>query len=1045
MPDNDTWDAFLALTLPTSRPYKKGIVAAANSTVTLPSGDYGVRSGGDDILIGGTGDDTFFVRGETDTVIVPPGGGGVDTVVSTGTFVLPDNVQNLMLIGSGPAGTGSMAGIGNSLNNIITGDKGNQTIDGGGGENILTGGGGADVFVLRAADNGSDVITDFGLGSSKIRLQGYGFTSFAQVQAAMTQVGSDVLIQLPNGQLLGLKNVQESSLTADRFQLELNRSGLVQTFDDEFNAFSQYNGTSGTWRTVLSTSVGPTSRTFTNQGNQQIFVDSTVGINPFSINNGVLTISARDTPADLKSSLYGYNYTSGVITSKFSHSQLYGVFEISAKLPAERSAWPAFWLYPTDNVAPAEIDVFESYGLSSNLVTQTVHTNQTGSSTLLHTSEHIDDYVGDTTSEFHTYAVDWEPDYITWYVDGVETFQVATPADMHRPMYMLADLAIGAGGLSPVGTLDADLQIDYIHAFQYGQTIVGTGSNDIFTITNIYQIVQEQAGGSNNTAYASIDYLLPDNVQTLVLTGSANLSGFANATDSTLIANTGNDFLEGSFGNDYIVGGPGADTLAGGAGNDTLVVGAGSSLLQGGDGNDTVVLAGPVSAYTIAVVHGIGTITNTATGAVDTLSSIENIQFSDGVLTFEGYGMTSSAAQVYRLFDTALGRAPTEAELAALVAAVPASPHDWTSPFANGLDINGVATLIMSSAEYQTDTAGMSQVQQISWFYKEALLHPNDGQGVAYWDSQLASGVPLANILAQISESSAHLALTSPITDSGLFIPTAGAAADTPVTPLQAFMDAYGTALDLSVAAILAAVSDPGGETLTLTSVGRAEHGTVALSQGQIVFTPATDFDGSASFTYTATNSDHVMSTGVATVQVSGLTPIYINDAKSSANETVDFSGDTLAHLYVAGSGSDIIIGGDGASSYRLGSGATTLVAGAGKDTITFGSGVDVVTGAGGANTFTLIKGMIADPANNAGLYDTITDFSGAGDGYHPGEDVLRLQGFSPAATLTYQSNLPNDPTAHLYQITDGSYQAELVIHYLGSAPLAVGDYGFYG
>ena len=47
------------------------------------------------------------------------------------------------------------------------------------------------------------------------------------------------------------------------------------------------------------------------------------------------------------------------------------------------------------------------------------------------------------TTGFHTYGVDWEPDTITWYFDGQKVFQTATPIDLNKPMYMIADLAVG--------------------------------------------------------------------------------------------------------------------------------------------------------------------------------------------------------------------------------------------------------------------------------------------------------------------------------------------------------------------------------------------------------------------------------------------------------------------------------------------------------------------------------------------------------------------------------------------------------------------------
>jgi hypothetical protein len=83
------------------------------------------------------------------------------------------------------------------------------------------------------------------------------------------------------------------------------------------------------------------------------------------------------------------------------------------------------------------------------------------------------------TSGFHTYGVDWEPDTITWYFDGQKVFQTATPADLNKPMYMLADLAVGGfwpGSPDAQTPFPAGMQIDYIRAYQPDAPSIGGAS-----------------------------------------------------------------------------------------------------------------------------------------------------------------------------------------------------------------------------------------------------------------------------------------------------------------------------------------------------------------------------------------------------------------------------------------------------------------------------------------------------------------------------------------------------------------------------------------
>ncbi len=72
------------------------------------------------------------------------------------------------------------------------------------------------------------------------------------------------------------------------------------------------------------------------------------------------------------------------------------------------------------------------------------------------------------TSGFHTYDVDWEPDTITWYFDGRAVFGAPTPADLDRPIYMIANLAVGgarAGEPDASTPVPARMTIDYIRAY----------------------------------------------------------------------------------------------------------------------------------------------------------------------------------------------------------------------------------------------------------------------------------------------------------------------------------------------------------------------------------------------------------------------------------------------------------------------------------------------------------------------------------------------------------------------------------------------------
>src|SRR6185295_13314623 len=88
--------------------------------------------------------------------------------------------------------------------------------------------------------------------SDVARLTGYGFTSFADVTAAMTQTGADVTLKLSANDLILFKNTTIAAFTAGNFELAIDPSKLKMTFDEEFDSLSLQNkssGSGGLWAT----------------------------------------------------------------------------------------------------------------------------------------------------------------------------------------------------------------------------------------------------------------------------------------------------------------------------------------------------------------------------------------------------------------------------------------------------------------------------------------------------------------------------------------------------------------------------------------------------------------------------------------------------------------------------------------------------------------------------------------------------------------------------------------------------------------------------
>lgn len=132
---------------------------------------------------------------------------------------------------TGQGGDDELYGMGS--NDIIDGGTGNDRIDGGTNDDNLTGGSGNDDFVFGSDRAfGSDIITDFTIGSDKINLSLLGIGDFSQLAPHITQAGLNTVITFGYGnasEIITINNVSAGSLTAASFTFNTSASGLTQT------------------------------------------------------------------------------------------------------------------------------------------------------------------------------------------------------------------------------------------------------------------------------------------------------------------------------------------------------------------------------------------------------------------------------------------------------------------------------------------------------------------------------------------------------------------------------------------------------------------------------------------------------------------------------------------------------------------------------------------------------------------------------------------------------------------------------------------------
>jgi len=167
------------------------------------------------------------------------------------------------------------------------------------------------------------------------------------------------------------------------------------------------------------------------------------------VSDGLLRLRARPRVVEASNG-NTYPYTSGMVSSGRGSSDpsapsglvfQYGYVEIRAKLPAGRGLWPAFWLLPDNNTSKPEIDVLEVLGHAPDTIHMAFHYRLPDGSD----GREKHTWKGpDFSADWHIFAIDWQPDKLIWYIDGVERWRYTNASYIPNvPMYLLLNLAVG--------------------------------------------------------------------------------------------------------------------------------------------------------------------------------------------------------------------------------------------------------------------------------------------------------------------------------------------------------------------------------------------------------------------------------------------------------------------------------------------------------------------------------------------------------------------------------------------------------------------------
>jgi beta-glucanase (GH16 family) len=197
--------------------------------------------------------------------------------------------------------------------------------------------------------------------------------------------------------------------------------------------------------------------------------------------SGNLVITATPDGASSLSCWYGTcQYTSARLKTQGLFAQQYGRFEARAQMPSGKGLWPAFWMLGSniDTVnwpACGEIDILETIGTDISTNHGSLHApgyDPTGTYPLPGGQKYSD--------AFHTFAVEWEPGAIRFYVDDqlYETQNESGVGDagtweFDHPFFLILNVAVGGswpGDPDGTTTFPQTLKVDWVRVYQKNGT-----------------------------------------------------------------------------------------------------------------------------------------------------------------------------------------------------------------------------------------------------------------------------------------------------------------------------------------------------------------------------------------------------------------------------------------------------------------------------------------------------------------------------------------------------------------------------------------------
>ncbi|MBU1052976.1 MAG: putative Ig domain-containing protein [Proteobacteria bacterium] len=487
---------------------------------------------GADVMTGGLGNDSYFVDNTGDSVIESLNEGD-DSVNTSISYSLPENVENLILSGSDTIdGTGNDLDnniTGNAAANILNGGDGADTLSGNAGDDSIYGEGGADIL---SGGEGVDLLSGGAGNDTYIFNIGDGFdtiedtSTLAEGNTILFGEGitaSDLTLIDNNGSLLINVGSNGDAINLLNFDIdEIAGSLVVRTL--QFADGSQKNLTD-----------------FFNQ--------------PPIIENPITDQITMEDAA--------FSFT--VPGNTFSDIDAGDSLTYSATL-ADGTPLPSWLTFDAETITFSGTPVNDNVGILPLKITATDTAGESVSDEFNLTIENVND------APVVVYPITDQ----TTMEDTVFSFTV--------PGNTFADIDLGdsltySATLSDGTPLPSWLTFD-AETMTFSGTAVGIGTKSI-------EVTATDSAGVSVSSSFNID------VQINVIVGTENDDNLIGTMHSNLIYGLGgNDTIEAGDGDDILTGGIGNDILYGGDGNDQYIYNTGDGLdsIYDSAGSDTIIL-----------------------------------------------------------------------------------------------------------------------------------------------------------------------------------------------------------------------------------------------------------------------------------------------------------------------------------------------------------------------------------------------------------------------------------------------------------------------